>query len=271
MPSRANKLLLLAIQLLVAVPSMGKEPASTTTGKTAPKKVQTKTVKATVIDMISSEYGGLRVFAAPNMVKVKFRAGGELHAMAPKWTVVCSNPNDKTIIEVPWEKWKSESFPTLVDLRRDHFTSPSTRLSKTTLLNRAALKITAPFSIHSASAILPPRSASIRDVGIDKKPDTISITGTDLHLGTKETELLSHLLKVPTVIGFPLRISCRYSNGYSGVTVDTNSITTEVFPISFFAAPTGYPNKVRTPEMAIAGQQLERAFQGLLDDAKNDK
>lgn len=221
--------------------------------------------------MISSEYGGLRVFAAPNMVKVKFRAGGELHAMAPTWKVVCSNPNDKSIIEIPWEKWKQTSFPTLVDLRREHFSSPSARISKTTILSRPGLKITAPFSSSSESAILPPRSTSIRDVGIDRKPDTISVTGVDLHLGTHETELISHLLKVPPVVGFPLRISCRYNNGYAGVTVDTNSITEQAYPPSFFAPPTGYKNKVRTPEMAIAGQQLERAFQGLLDDAKNDK
>lgn len=288
--ARLHKLpvvLTISMVSLIAVAANSKETTKATAKATAketakqtteaakqPKKgtsEKTALVKATVVDMMSSEYGGLRIYLTPNMVKVKFQGGGEIHASAPAWKVVCSNPTEKTILEVPWEVWKKNGFPTIVDLRKDHFVSPATRIKKTTILDRPALKIIAPFSGKAASAILPPRSSKIKDLDVDSKPDTISVVGAELNAGKRQTELVQSMLKTPAEVGFPLEIAVHYYRGYTGVTVHTRSITIHEFPTSFFAYPTGYPNKVRTPEVAIAGNQLERAFQGLLDDRKNDQ
>ncbi len=276
--------LTIAAGSLIAVPANSKESTKPTAKETAKQTTQAikqakketaenaALVKATVVDMMSSEYGGLRIYLTPNMVKVKFQGGGEIHASAPAWKVVCSNPTEKTIIEVPWELWKKNGFPTIVDLRKDHFTSPATKLKKTTILGKPALKIIAPFSGRAASAIfLPPRSSKIKGLEVVRNPDTISVVGAELNVGKRQTELVQSMLKTPTEVGFPLEIANHYYRGYTTAAVLTKSITVHEFPTSFFAYPTGYPNKVRTPEVAIAGNQLERAFQGLLDDRKNDQ
>lgn len=230
-----------------------------------------KTVRATVVDMLTSEYGGVRVFATPDMVTIHMQGGGEIHACAPSWKVVCSNPNDKTILEMSLDEWQNTGIPSLVDVRKIHFSSPSTRLSNTEFLNRKALKITAPFSPLASSAIPRTRTTSktVKGLDIDSKPDTISMIGTELHLGKNATAIVQGLLKSPPQIGFPLRVMVQYfKTGYAGMTVDTNSITTKECPTTFFEYPRGYKNKVKTPEVALTGRQLESFFEGMLETQK---
>lgn len=234
----------------------------------APPSFAKKSIKTTVVDMISTEYGDVKVYASPDMVTILFKGGGEIHASAPTWKVVCSNPNDRTIIEIPWEEWKKVGIPSLVNLKRDHFLSPKTRLSKAIFMGKPAIAISAPYSQHAASAILPTRSSSrdIKGLGPYRSPDFISMVGMNLNIGTRATELVQYLYKSPPEIGFPLRIVVSYHGGSGGMSLDTRSITTVEKPETFFLYPRGYQNKVRTPEVALAGRQIETMFQGLLDD-----
>lgn len=213
-----------------------------------------------VLEQQNGQIGKMTIYAAQNALRVSVgNTGGGILAKAPDWKVVAFNINDKTVYETSYDQFIKQELPSLI-ATSDYFEGRKVKPESISYHGWPALQVSAPTPNGTVGMMMPTYSGVGNDKSASKSQSVTVIASRESPVDPHAMAIIKAIFRLPKFGGFPLGVFFKHSDGTSGVTLRTYSMTKQKVATSFFTCSTKGFERVKTAETAILYGLFDSSF-----------